>query len=192
MASEAADWPGRLGGKEQVRHRPTETVSFEQVFVQQKDFVYRLTLAMLGDQAEAEDAVQEIFMRVYKALDRYDPKRAKLSTWLYRIAVNYCQSCLRRRRVQALFWQQNQPDQAVQRNPIPDQFETRRIIWQSIDQLGEKHRIPLILHYYLDMSAPEIATVLQIREGTVYSRLHTARRRLRGKLEWQDISPSEL
>ena len=180
-------------GKEhlQAQHHPSKTVSFEQVFARYKDYVYRLALALLGDQAEAEDAAQEIFLRVYKALDRYDPTRAALSTWLYRIAVNYCTSRLRWRRVRTL-WQSQQQHDVAQLDPNLEQVETRQIIWQGINQLGEKHRVPLILRYYLDMSAPEIAAVLEIREGTVYSRMHTARRRLRSYLEQQDVSLNEL
>jgi len=175
-------------------HASSDTVAtFEQIFVRYKDYIYRLAFAMLGNKAEAEDAVQETFLRVYHALDRYDPNRAKLSTWLYQIAVNYCRSSLRRRRVRTLFWQGNPPESTpgrLDQNML--EFERRQTIWQNVDKLSEKHRTTVILHYYLDMTALEIADVLSIKEGTVYSRLHTARARLRGYLDQQGISLGNL
>jgi len=185
--------------KVQAQHRSDKEGFFEQIFTQYSDYVYRLAVAVLGDQAEAEDAVQEVFLRVYRALEHYDPQKAGLSTWLYQITLNYCRSRLRWRRVRAVF-QQKVKEEVARPDTVPTphpeeqvlQSELRQIIWQGINKLKEGYRLVLILHYYMDMPASEIATVLQIPEGTVYSRLHNARRRLREYLKRQGISSDEL
>ena len=72
-------------------------------------------------------------------------------------------------------------------NPIhPEEIviqrESNQSLWQAIDELGEKHRLPILLHYYHDFSVTEIAQIMDIKEGTVLSRLFTARERLRSDL----------
>lgn len=146
--------------------------------------IYRLALSILDDPAEADEATQDTFLAVLRALPSYRGDAA-FTTWLYRIAVNVCRGRLRRGRA----WQRlrdalqaawrlggeapEQPEAAAVRG------ETHAAVWRAVQALGEKHRLPVILRYYHGLSTAEIAQVLAVNEGTVHSRLSIARDRLR-------------
>ena len=81
------------------RARDGDQEAFRQLVERYQGAVYNLAYRMLGDPGDAEDAAQEIFVRIYRQLGRYDPAR-KFSTWTLAIATNYCIDQLRRRRMQ--------------------------------------------------------------------------------------------
>jgi RNA polymerase sigma-70 factor (ECF subfamily) len=168
--------------------------SFDFVFSVHRDYVYGLTHALLGNTQDAEDVTQDVFLRVYKALHTYRPERASMRTWLTKMAVNACNTH-RRRTILRGFWQQNANDD---NNPALERIdssilaapedhamraEVRKAVRDAITALRPEHRTVLVLHYYMDFSCPEIAAVLECPEGTVYSRLHYARRVIQSKLE---------
>jgi RNA polymerase sigma-70 factor (ECF subfamily) len=157
--------------------------------------IVRLALSILEDSAEAEEAAQEVFLIVLKALDSYRAE-ATFTTWLYRITVNVCRNSLRKRRARErlvktlhTLWpfireSEMSPEDATVIN------ETETLVRQAVNALGEKHRIPIILFYYHGFSTSEIASILDLHEGTVHSRLSIARDRLRAKLHLKLINPS--
>jgi RNA polymerase sigma-70 factor (ECF subfamily) len=146
---------------------------------------------MLADRGEAEDAVQETFLRAYKAIARFDG-RSELSTWLYRICVNVCLNLLRkRRRVKAA-------DIADPRVPEPEadpdsggtdperSVETtqlQRRLAQALDTLSPSLRTTVVLVLIQGLPHKEASEVLGCPEGTVAWRIHEARRRLKDELE---------
>jgi len=150
--------------------------------------VFRLALAILGDPAEANEVMQETFLSALRALPSYHEKKT-FKAWLYTIAVNHSRSHLRKRKVierlrstlTAIFRveveKQNSPEEAVIQN------EKESAIWRSLNQLDDRHRIVVVLRYFHDLSVSEISEILSIREGTIHSRLHTARARLRDSLK---------
>ena len=173
-----------------------EALSFETVFAAQRDYVYRLACALLGHVHDAEDVTQDVFMRVYKALPSYDPARASLRTWLTRITVNACQTQRRRNMLRRL-WQQPAPTDAEADDALteiadsstwgaPEEralaSELRQAVRETLNELRPEHRAVLVLYYYMDLGAPEIARTLGVPEGTGYSRLHYARRTLQARL----------
>jgi RNA polymerase sigma-70 factor (ECF subfamily) len=145
--------------------------------------LYRLALSILDDSSEAEDATQDTLLAALRALDSFHGA-SSLKTWLYSITVNICRTRLqqlkRRERLAEILGGilriQNARPPLVEEDVI--QNESDDAFWHAIRSLKEKHRIPLVLRYYHDLSVAEIATVLQIPEGTVHSRLNTARRQL--------------
>jgi RNA polymerase sigma-70 factor (ECF subfamily) len=155
--------------------------------------VFRLALSILDDPAEADEAAQDSFVAALNALDNYRGEAA-FSTWLYRITVNVCRGRLRQRRsrhrlretLTGLFRLAGLPprpeDAALQR-------ERDSALWRAVRALDDRHRLPLVLYYYHDLPTAEIAQVLGISEGTVHSRLHTARQRLRAHLRLADHAP---
>ncbi|HMA37449.1 MAG TPA: RNA polymerase sigma factor [Chloroflexia bacterium] len=180
---------------------PDET--FDMVFSVHHDYVYHLARALLGHPQDAEDVTQEVFLRVYKALPSYTAERGTLRTWLTRIVVNSCQTH-RRRSVLRRLWQR--PPTAGDQDAVQDladssawgapesqalQAELRQTVKTLLARLGLEHRTVLVLHYYLDFSCPEIARILDCSEGTVYSRLHYARRRVQSQLASQPGTPVE-
>ena len=152
--------------------------------------IFRLGLSILDDPAEADEATQETFLAALRNLGSYRGS-ASPRTWLFAIAINVCRSRLRRgrtwQRVQALFLGgvvslNGHDDAAAHPEALAVQREANDAVWQAVQDLGEKHRLPVILRYYHDLSVAEIAGVLGISEGTVHSRLSIARDRLRTAL----------
>jgi RNA polymerase sigma-70 factor (ECF subfamily) len=155
--------------------------------------VYRLALSILDDPAEADEAAQDALLAALNALDSYRGEAA-FTTWLYAITLNICRGRLRQRQtaerllgaLKALFW-------SGERLPAPEEqvlrSEADAAVWCAVRELDEKHRLPVILRYYHDFSMDEIAQMLKTPEGTVRSRLHTARERLRVALKGKLSSP---
>src|SRR6476646_9350732 len=137
-----------------ARAREGDQDAFREVVERYQAAVYNLAYRMLGNADEAEDAAQEIFVRVYRQLARYDPER-KFSTWTLAIATNYCIDQLRRRRMQ-LVPLENIIPWARSRETGPEgeaiDREARDELQDLIRQLPEKYRAPLVLRYWQDLS----------------------------------------
>jgi len=175
-----------------------ETDAFDQLYSRHAPAIYRLGWAMLRQEQSAEDVVQETFMRAYKARKRFDPSRASFGTWLYQIALNYCRSHLRRKRLLTISWlrqSEDTPDLPDTR-PGPEtsamRGEYRRMLWEAVQNLSDPLREVITLHYYMQLPAVEIAVMLNCPEGTIYSRLHNARRRLAETLSEKGVTAPEM
>lgn len=150
--------------------------------------VFRLALSILNDPGDASEATQDTFIAALRALNSYQ-EISSFKAWLYKIALNISRSRLRKRnaleRLQhaltSIFEVQSRhsptPEDAVINN------EEDAAVWKALDKLGEKHRIPIVLRYYHDLSVVEIAEIMSIKEGTVHSRLSIGRERLRAQLD---------
>jgi RNA polymerase sigma-70 factor, ECF subfamily len=160
--------------------------------------LFRLALSILDDPAEASEATQDAFISMLRAMKGYEEK-SSFRAWAYTITLNLCRNRLRKRKtieklkqtLSSIFQTQ------IQKIPSPEEMviqnESDALLWKSLDNLGEKHRIPLILRYFHDLSPLEIAEVLEISEGTVHSRLHYGRERLRISLvNSPDLPENEL
>ncbi len=161
------------------------------------DIIFRLALAYLGDSCEADDAVQETFLQAALHIHQYEAG-TNLKSWLAKIAVNVCRGKYRRQKMlrrleqvlQLVTFQMNASTPSAEDHCI--QSEQRRAILRAVDTLDEKHRLPVLLHYMQGFSVPEIAHLLDENEGTIYSRLHYANRKLRSRLEGQiDYGPDK-
>ena len=172
--------------------------AFNELVVTYERRVFALVYRMLGRRDEAEDLSQEVFVQVFKAIDQFRGE-AKLSTWIYRIAVNLCKNrtkYLSRRHAGA----QDDLDAMVDRAPLsaakgvsvgdvsrPDELvegmQLERVVKQCIAQLEPEFREALILRDVEDMSYEEIASVTGLPDGTVKSRIHRARGQLRALVE---------
>jgi RNA polymerase sigma-70 factor, ECF subfamily len=145
--------------------------------------IYRLACAVLDDPSEAAEASQDALVSALTALKKYTGMSA-LSTWVYAIALNECRGRLRRRRVRDKLNQilNTLSCAEVQNRPDPEEdllrSEEDRRVWAAVQSLGDIHRIPVLLRYYQQLSVREIADILGVNEGTVHSRLNTARSRL--------------
>src|SRR5262245_39144569 len=155
------------------RWQKGDSDAFDEVYSRHAPAIYRLGWAMLQQAQAAEDVVQETFLRAYKARRRFDPQRASLGTWLYQIALTYCRSSLRRKRLMTIPWlytSQETPD-------LPDpelgpenstlRSEYRRLLWEAVQKLSDPLREVVTLHYYMELPAVEIAVMLGCPEGTI-------------------------
>jgi RNA polymerase sigma-70 factor, ECF subfamily len=144
-----------------------------------RDRVFRLSLSMLRNRAEAEDVAQDIFLRLWRALPGYSGK-ASLSTWIYAISRNACLSQLRKRRPQVSLDDpdaQLDPAIAALAAPSTEQPATDSVT-QMLDSLPARYREVVTLFYMEDRSCEQTAAALGLPIGTVKALLHRARRRM--------------
>jgi RNA polymerase sigma-70 factor (ECF subfamily) len=151
-----------------------------------KDMVYRTALATTRDKRAAEDILQECFVRLYTYADSIDPERP-LKPWLYRVTLNLVYDWSSQRH-----WTQPISDlldwfSGLQTSlPTPDrkaeENETVNLVHEVIEELPSSHRTVVVLYYLENLSLKEIGRILEIPEGTVKSRLHYARNRLKDRL----------
>jgi RNA polymerase sigma-70 factor (ECF subfamily) len=158
--------------------------------------VYRLALSILDDPIEAEEATQDAFISALNALETYRGN-AQFKSWLFSITINLCRRHLKKRKAKVLLFGTLQSLFRLKgEGPAhPEEILIRReattTLWKAVEALGEKHRLPLILYYQHELSVAEIAEVLNLRLGTVLSRLYTARERLRAVLDLDTVSVLE-
>lgn len=176
-----------------VAHDVAADLTFDVVFDVHHNYIYRLAYALLRHPQDAEDVTQEVLLRIYKGLPSYQAQRGSLRTWITQVVVNTCQRH-RRRNFFRYLWQSGpvaedislaQADESGWGAPEGRvlQAELSRAVQEVLGRLRSDHRTVLVLHYYMDLSCPEIAQILHCAEGTVYSRLHYARRRVQTQLE---------
>lgn len=177
-------------------YQADETAAVEMFVRAHQQAVYRLALAVLEDPAEAEEATQDSLVAAINALDSYRGDSA-FTTWLYAITLNTCRARLRKHRSRARLMETLRsifrlagetvlhPEEAAIRS------EADAAVSRAVNSLDEKHRLPVILRYFNELSVAEIARLLDISEGTVHSRLFTARERLRAMLRPDHFAHTE-
>jgi RNA polymerase sigma-70 factor (ECF subfamily) len=168
--------------EELVRRCQTgELAAFTALFRRYEARAYRLALAIVRDERDAEDAVQDAFLRVFERIKRYRGD-ASFDTWFTAVVVNVCRDRLRRRRVRQalpLDWLRGKPRSGDDLVETVSRRVERRALWALVDRLDDRHRLPVILHYYAGLPCADVARILGVRLTTVYARLNTARIRLR-------------
>ncbi len=138
--------------------------------------LYRVAKTMLGSDADCADAAQQAILRAWEQLGTLR-RPQYFKTWLTRILINECTSILRLRQRFAPY----EPEQAEAiAAPVPDDHND---LYAALAALDEKYRLPVTLYYLEGFRTREIAGMLGIPEGTVKSRLNTARGQLRLTLE---------
>jgi len=181
------------------RAKTGDTMAFGLLMRRHQPRIFRLSVHMLRDRAEAEDVTQEAFVRAYRAIERFDG-RSEPYTWLYRIAVNLSLNALRSRksskvrregddaRLEELM--RKVPDADV-RNPggQADRKQTYQALCEGIDGLSDTLRTTLILVCIDGRSHDEVAQILGAPEGTIAWRVHEARRKLKEHLKARGIDP---
>ncbi|HKF21700.1 MAG TPA: RNA polymerase sigma factor [Candidatus Angelobacter sp.] len=167
-----------------------DTAMFEILMRRHNQRLYRVARAILRDDAEAEDLIQDTYVRAYQHLNQFEG-RAKFSTWLTRIAVNEALARKHRlslhKELDPMSEQQGEKmDRFASTAPSPEQqassSETLRILERAVAALPEIYRTVFVLRDVEDMDTGETATVLNISEENVKTRLHRARALLRKKL----------
>ena len=167
--------------------------AFAQIIDQYKTQVYNICLRMVRIPAEAEDLAQEVFIRAYTNIDKYDIDK-KLSTWLYRIATNISIDYLRKKKPGAYLDAEvpgtdgnfTMYSQLSSADPLPEeqviQNESNDWLQDEVNQLPPKYRAAIILKYMEDLSIKEMSEILEIPEATVKTRIHRGREALRERL----------
>ena len=159
------------------RAKDGDTAAFEQVLLMHDRRVFRTALRLLGSVADAEDASQEVFLKLQKHLRRFDDTRA-FGPWLYRVTVNTCRDLAARRRpglpldsIDAAF-----PASQPREMDIEEQRETVRM---ALQRLPEKERAAVVLRDIEGLSTAEVARALGTTEATVRSQISSARLKIK-------------
>ena len=173
------------------RCREGDVAAFEPLVEKYRQRVWRLAFQVLRDREEAWDCAQDAFVRAFQSLGSFRGQSA-FYTWLFRIAMNVATDRLRSRGAQARAfgtqaipaeeWERTAPDPEARPDQVAIGAERRERISQALDTLPPNARAIIMLSDVEGLSYREIATVLNCPIGTVMSRLHNARKRLRTAL----------
>ena len=166
--------------------------AFRMLVARHQTAIYELCYRYLGHVQDAEEVAQDVFIRLFRSAATWEP-RAKLSTYLYRIAVNLSLNRIRDRKRRRLFsLDQVHEDGSTTEYAAPDTVrpdvlledaERRRAVRAAVARLPEKQRTVVILRRYHELSYQEIAEVMGCSVQSVESRLFRARQRLKTLME---------
>ena len=179
---------GELASEEELieRSKLGDRNAFGELIERYQDMVYTLTCRTLGDSSRVQDVAQEAFIRSWRAIGRFK-KRAKFSSWLYRITLNACFTELRRSKK----LEDPLPPEELEVIKRPgttgksfeSSIEKRDLVEQLIQGLPPIYRSIVVLHYLQGLDCREIAAVLERPVGTIKAYLHRARAQLRTDAE---------
>lgn len=177
--------------------RESNAAAFEALVEKHQSRLVTLLQHMVGNRAQAEELAQEVFLRVYRARERYIPA-AKFSTWLYTITQNVANNALRKNSRRKEINLNTSPSGSMPVRPLDtmakdksnlmptrlaDQKEMASIIESAIQSLSARQRMAMLLSKYEGMSYQEIATTMELTTQAVKSLLSRARVNLREMLE---------
>jgi RNA polymerase sigma-70 factor (ECF subfamily) len=147
-----------------------ELEAFEELVRRLQRRVFGLAYQHLRDACEAEDLTQEIFLRLYRNLYKFDPER-RFEPWFWKLAANACLNYARRR------------------VPVPQELPVLSAsppeetgLAAALAELDPGYRLPILLHYYADLPVEEVAGAMGLTVAAVKSRMHRARALLRRAL----------
>ena len=173
------------------RFQKGDLYAYDLIVKRYKDQLLNFVYRFVGNQEEAEDIVQETFLRVYRKRHAYK-RVAKFSTWIYTIAGNLSRTELRRRKRRKLFsitdlgYEDRDyeiSDEDFNPETQVDGVIKEEIIQKEIDQLSPKFRQVIILRDVQELSYEEISKIIRVPIGTVKSRVNRGRLKLQGKLQ---------
>lgn len=162
-----------------------DEAAFQEVLSRYRGPIYNLCWRMARNDEDARDLAQEVFIKVFRLLDRYDEQYA-FSSWLFRIATNHCIDHLRRQRLRFLSVERDGAGedeesemQIPSTGPEPDVVMERRQALEKLEEviaeLPPHYRVITLLRHDQQLSYEEIAETLQLPLGTVKARIHRAR-----------------
>lgn len=176
------------------RAQEEDESAFEQLVDKYKKKVYYIAYQMTGNHTDADDVAQETFLRAYRGIRDFKGD-SNFYTWLYRILINCCMDCLRKRRKRAGDLELNEAidlSERAQAAVLPmsgesallsaERNELKNAIREALSALSPKHRMAVVLHDMDGMPHDAIAQIMGCSVGTVRSRLHYARLKMQQKL----------
>lgn len=180
-----------------LRVKEGDEAAFAKLVARYQDRLINIFHNMIGDEELAHDLTQDVFLRIYRARNGYEPT-AKFSTWMYRIANNLASNSRRtkgRRKEVQLKTNESGPlgtrpaekllaeKSALMPTRQLDKSELRRIVREAMESLNERQRMALLLHRFEDLSYADIGDSMEMSPQAVKSLLSRARENLRIKLE---------
>lgn len=166
--------------------------AFDELAIRYHQDAIRLAYYYAGNWEDARDLSQDAFVKVYQQAHRFDPKQS-FRPWFFRILVNHVLNFLKRKKRIHFFsiFDQNRndnnngtyADQITELDKNESNFITEQLVWNALNQLSANHRSVLVLFEIEGLREYEIADILKCSTGTVKSRLHYARKKMKKILE---------
>lgn len=161
-----------------------DSSAFEEIVSKYKKLVYSVVYKMIPDREEVNDISQEVFIRIYKSLDKYNPEY-KMSTWIVKITSNLCLDTLRKKKQDTVVLDEaigvssnaDTPEEALIKN------QRTQLIKNAIDELPQKYKILITLFHSNGLSYEEMTKVLNEPMSIIKNRLYRARLMLKEKLD---------
>jgi len=156
---------------------------FAELVAKYKKLIFSVVYNYIRDREEIDDVCQEVFLKIYKSLDSYNPQY-KFSTWSVKIATNYCLDILRKKKLHSVPIDEIESISREEDTPESKYISRERTaeIRKAIEKLPEKYRIPIILYHQNGMSYKEMAQILNKPLSIIKNRLYRARLTLRESL----------
>lgn len=167
-----------------VRLRAHDAEAFNRLIECYEHPMFNVAYRVLGNVAEAADATQDVFLKVFENIDGYDPKY-RLFSWIYRIAMNESLDRLKHRRhAEAIAIDEDFPLASAERGPaqLAEDAQMHDLIQAALMELPYDHRVVIVLRHFAECSYAQMAEILHVPEKTVKSRLYSARQELHRKL----------
>jgi RNA polymerase sigma-70 factor, ECF subfamily len=197
----------RCGGLERVTSPDTDLIAraaagdaaaFQALVERHRSMVYRVAYQFAGNHHDAEDIAQDVFIKVYRSLDRFR-QDAQLSSWMYRIVMNACIDHRRRHQSAGVAPFGDEAEQRMlntaEESPGPEERayagELGQVLESEIARLPKGQRIVFVMRHHQGMKLCEIADALGLAEGTVKRQLHAAVHRLRQALSQANVTAGE-
>lgn len=164
--------------------------AFQQLVDSGLDRVVSIARRMLGDEAEAEDIAQEVFLRLWKQADKWEGGRAQVSTWLYRVTVNSCIDRMRGRKEETVDVLPEMPGEATQQLAL-EEADLEKYVETALQKLPDRQRAALVMFHYENLSMNDVAEAMEISVDAVESLLARGRRALKSSLKshWTAFLP---
>jgi RNA polymerase sigma-70 factor, ECF subfamily len=172
--------------------------AFQALVERHRSMVYRVAYQFAGNHHDAEDIAQEVFIKVYRSLDRFR-QDSQVTSWMYRIVMNACIDHRRRQRpaIAAPFGEEaeqrmlNTPEDTPGPEDRAYAGELGQVLESEIGRLPNGQRIVFVMRHHQGMKLCEIAEALGLAEGTVKRQLHAAVHRLRQALTQANVIAGE-
>lgn len=163
---------------ERIKHG--DTAAFKLIVEKYQQMVFTITLRVLEKREEAEDAAQEIFVKCFRNLQKFNGQ-STFSTWLYKIALNHSIDILRKNKKEFFRIELQEEGTIISENAFEKNIDfkaVRKILNEAISSLIPSERIIILLYYYEELSLSEIAEIFGVKENNMKVKLHRIRLKL--------------
>jgi len=159
---------------------------FSELVTRYKKLIYNVIYNIIGNKEELNDIAQEVFIKIYRALDKYDPQ-FKFSTWAVKIATNHCLDVVKKKKLDTMPIDEVVGVSSDIETPESSYIrqEQKEHINDELSKLPDKYRVPLILYHKNGLSYEEMAQVLNEPMTIIKNRLYRARKMLKERLSEQ-------
>ena len=152
---------------------------FEILVDRYKDKIFNFTLRYLSQKEDSEDIVEDIFVKVYFKIDKFNKAKGSFKTWIYRIAKNTIYNKLKERKIKKISY----IDLYTDDKDVEEKYENDEIIQNAINKLKKEYKMVILLYYSKGLKYKEISEVLNIPQNTIKTRLRRAKEILKNELK---------